>query len=91
MDEVKIDVSQPPRLILGFRLSKGVVFLVVVVPELGDNENFFTLDQAFSDGALDALAGFVLVLVVIGAVKEAVADFDGLGLSATLALLLDLR
>jgi len=55
-----------------------MVFLVVVVPEFGDDKDFFALDEAFFDGALDALAGFVFVLVVVGAVEEAVADFDGL-------------
>lgn len=57
-----------------------MVFLVVVVPEFGDDEDFFALDEAFVDGALDALAGLALVLVVVGAVEEAVADLDGLGI-----------
>ena len=76
MDEVEIDVSQTPGLVLSFGLSKSMVFLVVVVPELGDDENLLTLDKAFFDGALDALACFALILVVVCAVEEAVADFD---------------
>lgn len=78
MNEIQINVSQTPSLVLGFGLSESMVFLVVVVPEFGDDEDVFALDEAFVDGALDALACFVLVLVVVGAVKEAVADFDGL-------------
>jgi hypothetical protein len=78
VNEIQINVSQTPDLVLGFRLGEGMVFLVVVVPELGDYEDFFTLDEAFLDGALDALAGFALVLIVVCAVEEAVADFDGL-------------
>ena len=53
-----------------------MVFLVVVVPQLGDDEDLLTLDEAFFDRALDALACFVLVLIVVCAVEEAVADFD---------------
>ena len=78
MNEVKIDVPQTPRFVLRFRLSKSMVFLMVVVPEFGDDENLFTLDEAFFDGALDALACFVLILVVVCAVEKTVADFDGL-------------
>jgi hypothetical protein len=55
-----------------------VVFLVVVVPELGDDEDVFALDEAFFDGALDALACFALVLIVVCAVEEAITDLDGL-------------
>lgn len=86
MNKIQINVSQPPSLVLGFRLSESVVFLVIVVPELGDYEDVFALDEAFFDGALDALACFVLVLVVVGAVEEAVADFDGLGFVRLLGL-----
>ena len=78
MDEVEIDVFQSPRLVLRLRLSEGVVFLVVVVPELGNDEDLFAFHNAFFDGSLYASAGFALVLVVICAVKEAVADLDGL-------------
>jgi hypothetical protein len=79
MNEVEVDIAQTPCFVLSFRLSKGMVFLVVVVPQLGDDKDFFTLDEAFFDGTLDALSCFVLVLVVVGAVEETVADFDGLG------------
>jgi hypothetical protein len=51
---------------------------VVVVPEFRGDEDFGACDEALGDGALDPLAGFGLVLVVVGAVKEAVAGFDGL-------------
>lgn len=78
VNEIQINVSQAPSLVLGFGCSESMVFLVVVVPEFGDYEDFFALDEAFVDGALDALACFVLVLVVVCAVEEAVADFDGL-------------
>ena len=67
-------------------MSESMVFLVVVVPEFGDDEDLFTLDQAFFDCALDALAGFAFVLVVVGAIEEAVADFDGLGFVRLLGL-----
>lgn len=85
MNEVQINVSQTPSVVLSFRLGESMVFLVVVVPELGDDENLLTLDKAFFDGALDALACFALVLVIICAVEEAVADFDCLRVVNSLA------
>lgn len=63
---------------MGFGLRESVFFAVVVVPELGDDEDVFALDESFVDGSLDALSCFSLVLVVVGTVEEAVADFDGL-------------
>ena len=78
MDEVEIDVSQTPGLVLSFGLSESFVAVVECVPELGDDEQFFTLDEAFVDGTLDALACFAFVLVVVCTIEEAVADFDGL-------------
>ena len=65
-----------------------MVFLVVVVPELGDDKDFFALYEAFFDRTLDALACFALVLVVVCAVEEAVADFDGLRVVSLLARIL---
>lgn len=62
-----------------------MVLLVVVVPELGDDEDVFTLDETFFDGTLDALACFAIVLVVVCAVKEAVADLDGLQMVSLLS------
>jgi len=44
VNEVQINVSQTPGLVLSFGLSESMVFLVVVVPELGDDKDFFTLD-----------------------------------------------
>jgi len=86
VNEIQINVSQTPSLVLSFRLSESMVFLVVVVPELGHDKDFFALDEAFFDGALDALACFALVLVVVGAVEEAVADLDGLCIVSLLSL-----
>lgn len=65
MDEVEVDIAQSPSLVLGLGLGKCVVFLVVVVPELSDNKDVLTLYKAFFDGSLDALACFMLVLVII--------------------------
>ncbi len=78
MNQVQVDVTQSPGLVLGLRHLQGVLALVVVVPQFGGDENIFTLDEAFIDGSLDSLAGLFLVLVVISTVKESVALLDGL-------------
>lgn len=78
MDEVQVNVTQTPSLVLLLCLRESMIFAMVVVPQLGDNEDFFTLDDAFLNGTLDTLTGLALVLVVIGTVEKAVPDFDGL-------------
>jgi hypothetical protein len=78
VNKIEIDPTQPPRFVLRFGLCESVFFAVVVVPELGDDEDVFTLDESFVDGALDALSCFLFVLVVVSAVEETVAYFDGL-------------
>jgi hypothetical protein len=52
--------------------------LVVVVPELGGDEDVLTLDEALADGALDTLTSLLLVLVVVRSVEESVTSLDGL-------------
>jgi hypothetical protein len=86
VNEVQINVSQTPGLVLSFGLSESMVFLVVVVPELGHDKDFFALYEAFFDRTLDALACFALVLVVVCAVEEAVSDLDGLYIVSLLSL-----
>jgi hypothetical protein len=60
--------------------------LVVVVPQLGGDEDILALDKAFFDGSLDTLPGLLLVLVVVCTIKQAIPDFDGLVLSQRLTL-----
>jgi hypothetical protein len=78
MDQVEIDVAQTPCLVLRFGLRESVFFAVVVVPELGDDEDILTLDESFVDGTLDTLSCFSLVLVVVSTIEETIAYFDGL-------------
>nr|POE59280.1 hypothetical protein CFP56_24549 [Quercus suber] len=77
VDDEEVEIVDAPvgELFLGDGLD---AFLVVeAVPELGDDEEVLTLDEAFVDGALDALAGLDLVAVIAGAVEETVAGLDG--------------
>lgn len=78
MDQIQINVSQTPGVVLGLGHGHGVLFGMVVVPQLGGDEDVFALDQPFVDGALDALPGLMLVLVVVCAIEQTVADFDRL-------------
>jgi hypothetical protein len=57
-----------------------VFFTVVVIPEFRGYEDVFTLYEPVFDGAENAFASFFFVLVVVGAVEESVARFDGLQL-----------
>jgi hypothetical protein len=67
-------------------LRESVFLAVIVVPELGDDEDVLTLDESLVDGTLDALSCFLFVLVVVCTVEEAVADFDGLDAVSLLIL-----
>ena len=52
-------------------------FLVVeAAPELGDDEEVFSLDKAVFDCSCDAFASFLFVAIVTGTVEEAVTCFD---------------
>ena len=78
VDQEQVEVGQTPvaELLAGDFLDD---FLVMeAVPELGDDEEVFALDEAVFDGSCDALASFLFVAVVAGAVEEAVAGFDGI-------------
>ena len=79
MDQIKINVTQPPCFVLRFGLRQSVLLAVVIVPKLSDDEDIFTLDESFVDSSLDALSCFLFVLVVVGTIEETVAYFDGLG------------
>jgi hypothetical protein len=78
MNEIKIDVSQAPSLILSLGHLQRMLSLVIVVPELGGDEDIFTLHEAFLDGAVNALASFLFILVVVRSIKESVARLDRL-------------
>ena len=51
---------------------------MIIVPKLRGYKNVFTLYKSFCYGPLDALAGFLLVLVIISSIEESVANFDSL-------------
>lgn len=78
MDQIEVQITQPPGFVLRLGLRESVFFAVVVVPELGDDEDVFTLDESFVDGTLDTLSCFLFVLVVVSTVEETVSYFDGL-------------
>lgn len=78
MNQVQVDIAKAPGLILCLCHLDGMLLTVVVIPQLGGDEDVLALDNAFFDGSLDTLAGFFLVLVVVCTVEETIADFDGL-------------
>lgn len=83
----EVDVAEAPGLVLELGHLEGVLALVVVVPQLGGDEELLTLDQAVGDGLADSLAGLGAVGVVPGSIELAVAELDGVvdGVGAGLA------
>lgn len=78
MDEEKINVAKAPSFILSFCHGHRMLSSVVVIPNFGGHKDIFAFDQPFADGSADALAGFLLVLIIVGAIKQPVSRFDGL-------------
>lgn len=78
MDEVQVDVAKSPGFVLCLCHLDGMFPLVVVVPQLGGDEDVLTLYKALLDSSLDALACFLLVLVVVSTIEQTISDFDGL-------------
>lgn len=78
VDEIKVDVAETPSLVLGLGHGHSMFFSVVVVPQLGGNEDILALHETLLNGSLDTLTGLLLVLVVVSTVEEAVTGLDGL-------------
>lgn len=78
MNQVQVDVSKTPGFVLCLGHGIGMFPLVVVVPELGSDEDVLALDQALGDRALDSLACLLFVLVVVSSIEAAVASLDRL-------------
>lgn len=77
MDEVEVEVLEPP---VGQTLAArglDVLSSVVRVPKLGDDEQVLAFDKALGDGTRDAGTTLLLVGVVGRAVQKAVARLDG--------------
>jgi len=55
----------------------GVLF-VERIPQLGDDEELLSLDQAVFDGARDAFSSFYFVAIIARAVEESIARLDGI-------------
>lgn len=78
MNEEEIEIVASPGIIRYFGHLHCTVLFVVVVPELAGDENVLPLHQSLLDRPLHALAAFLLIAIVIGAIEETVASFDGL-------------
>ena len=78
MDQIQIDVFQTPGFVLRLSHGQSVFSAVVIVPQLSGDEDFRSCNKALGNGPFNALAGFVLVLIVVCTVEEAVACLDGL-------------
>lgn len=76
VNEEQINVPETPGLVLGLGHLQGVLFSMIVVPQLGGDKNVLALHQPLLDGASNALAGFLFVLIIVGAVEQAVSCLD---------------
>ena len=64
MNEVEVEIVDAPVCELLAADGLDSVAVVEGVPELGDEEKIFALDEAFFDGAGHAFAGFLFVAVI---------------------------
>lgn len=74
MDDVQVEVVDAPvvELLLADRLDS--IAVVKRIPELGDKEEVFALDEAFLDGAGDTLARLYFVAVILKQRQSAFID-----------------
>lgn len=74
MDDVQVEVVDAPvlELLLADRLDS--IAVVKRIPELGDKEEVFALDEALLDGAGDTLARLYFVAVILKQRQSAVID-----------------
>jgi hypothetical protein len=61
-----------------------MLLAVVVVPELRRDEDVLALDEPLLNRPTNALSGLLLVLVVVCAIEQPVADLDSLELRQSL-------
>lgn len=78
VDQVQVDVAKSPGFVLCLCHLDGMFPLVVVVPQLGGDEDVLALDKALFDSSLDTLARLLLVLIVVCTIEQTISDFDGL-------------
>ena len=77
MDQEQVEVAETPGLILEAGLLERVLPLMVVVPELGGDEEILALDDTLLNGTANTLSCLGAVGVVPRAVDVAVAKLDG--------------
>jgi hypothetical protein len=70
VDETEINISKTPCLILSLGKGKGMFFRMVVIPKLRGDKDILTLHKSLLDSALDILARFLFVLVIICSVEQ---------------------
>jgi len=58
-----------------------MVFPMIVVPKLGGHKDILALDKTFINCPLDSLSCLLFVLIVVCAIEESIAHFDGLATS----------
>ena len=78
MDQEQVEVAETPGLILEAGLLERVLPLMVVVPELGGDEEILALDDTLLNGTANTLSCLGAVGVVPRPVDVAVAKLDGI-------------
>jgi hypothetical protein len=76
VNQVQVKIGQTEVIKSALASFLNVLLAVVSVPELADNEEIFTLAEAFVESAFNALTCFFLVAVVSCRVYKSVADLD---------------
>lgn len=64
MDDIEVEVVDPPVFELLFADGLNAVVVVEGIPEFGYEEKVGAFDNAFLNGASDALARFLFVAVI---------------------------
>ena len=78
VNEVEVKIAETPGLVLLSGHLRGILLPMVVVPQLGGDEDVLTLDETSINGATDTFTSFGLVLIIISSVEKSVSFLYGL-------------
>lgn len=76
MDQIEVNISQAPRIILRLGHGQRMFVTMIIVPQLGGNKYILSFDQTCIDGSPDTFTGLCFILVVVCTVEKSVSFFD---------------
>lgn len=78
MNKEHVNVVKTKIVETAFKCGTNVILAVVSAPELGDDEQLFTLDNAICNCPANTFTDFLFIVVVGSAIQKTVANLDSI-------------